>query len=137
MPALTIRMWFVGLLLCMTSTFVFLVFFLMYYCLITLNHCSSLNVFFNFRDPAPTVIPILQVLLLIFYPFGKFLAFILPITVYRIPLPYLPRSIFPLNQPSFKLHRSDSSFNSYSPSPTLVILNSLLTLVHGTSKNTS
>ena len=27
MPAMTVRMWFVGLLLCMTSTFVFLVFF--------------------------------------------------------------------------------------------------------------
>ena len=98
MPAMTIRMWFVGLLLCMISTFVFW-FFLMYFGLITLNHCSSLNVFFNFRDPAPTVVPI--ALLLISYPFGKFLAFTLPIRVYRIPLPYLPRSMFPLNQPLF------------------------------------
>ncbi|KAF8954190.1 OPT oligopeptide transporter [Flammula alnicola] len=79
MPAMTIRMWFVGLLLCMTS--------------------SALNVFFNFRSPAPTIVPL--ALLLISYPFGKFLAFSLPITTYRIPLPYLPRAIFPLHQPSF------------------------------------
>jgi OPT family oligopeptide transporter len=97
MPAMTIRMWFVGLLLCMTSTFVFWSFFDVFWT--HHNYCSSLNVFFNFRDPAPTVVPI--ALLLISYPFGKFLAFTLPIRVYRIPLPCLPRSIFPLNQPSF------------------------------------
>ncbi|KAJ7287057.1 oligopeptide transporter [Mycena rebaudengoi] len=62
MPALTIRMWFVGLFLCTIS--------------------SSVNVFFNFRQPAPSVIPL--ALLLIAYPFGKFLAFVLPITTYRI-----------------------------------------------------
>ncbi|KAJ6521329.1 OPT oligopeptide transporter [Mycena capillaripes] len=61
MPALTIRMWFVGLFLCTIS--------------------SSLNVFFNFRSPAPSVVPL--ALLLIAYPFGKFLAFVLPITTYR------------------------------------------------------
>jgi hypothetical protein len=61
MPALTIRMWFVGLFLCIIS--------------------SSLNVFFNFRSPAPYVVPL--ALLLIAYPFGKFLAYILPITTYR------------------------------------------------------
>ncbi|KAJ7689766.1 oligopeptide transporter [Mycena rosella] len=61
MPALTLRMWFVGLFLCIIS--------------------SSLNVFFNFRSPAPSVVPL--ALLLIAYPFGKFLAFILPITTYR------------------------------------------------------
>ncbi|KDR75502.1 hypothetical protein GALMADRAFT_140147 [Galerina marginata CBS 339.88] len=79
MPAMTIRMWFVGLLLCMTS--------------------SALNVFFNFRNPAPTIVPL--ALLLISYPFGKFLAFTLPITAYRIPLPYLPRSLLPIHQPAF------------------------------------
>ncbi|KAF8161465.1 OPT oligopeptide transporter protein-domain-containing protein [Crassisporium funariophilum] len=79
MPAMTIRMWFVGLILCMTS--------------------SALNVFFNFRSPAPTVVPL--ALLLISYPFGKLLAFSLPITTYRIPLPHLPRLIFPVHQPSF------------------------------------
>ncbi|KAF8648518.1 hypothetical protein AX16_006224 [Volvariella volvacea WC 439] len=73
MPAMTIRMWFVGLLLCIIS--------------------SALNVFFNFRWPAPTVVPL--VLLLISYPFGKFLAFTLPITVYRIPLPHLPARWLP------------------------------------------
>ena len=98
MPAMTIRMWFVGLLLCMTSTFVFWSF-LFLGSIINFNHCSSLNVFFNFRDPAPTVVPI--ALLLISYPLGKFLAFTLPITTFRIPLPHLPRSIFPLNLPSF------------------------------------
>ncbi|KAJ7655686.1 OPT oligopeptide transporter protein-domain-containing protein [Mycena polygramma] len=61
MPALTIRMWFVGFFLCMIS--------------------GSLNVFFNFRSPAPSVIPL--ALLLIAYPVGKFLAFVLPITTYR------------------------------------------------------
>ncbi|KIL55880.1 hypothetical protein M378DRAFT_188634 [Amanita muscaria Koide BX008] len=71
MPAMTIRMWLVGLLLCMAS--------------------SALNVFFNFRSPAPMVVPI--VLLLISYPIGKFLAFTLPITTYRIPLFSLPSSI--------------------------------------------
>jgi len=52
---------------------------------------SGLNVFFNFRSPAPTVVPL--VLLLIAYPFGKFLAFTLPITTYRIPIPTLPAFI--------------------------------------------
>ncbi|KAJ7776309.1 OPT oligopeptide transporter protein-domain-containing protein [Mycena metata] len=61
MPALTFRMWFVGLFLCTVS--------------------SSLNVFFNFRSPAPSVVPV--ALLLIAHPFGKFLAYILPITTYR------------------------------------------------------
>ncbi|KAF8150467.1 OPT oligopeptide transporter protein-domain-containing protein [Mycena galopus ATCC 62051] len=61
MPALTLRMWFVGLFLCTIS--------------------SSLNVFFNFRQPAPAVVPL--ALLLIAYPLGKFLAFVVPITTYR------------------------------------------------------
>jgi OPT family oligopeptide transporter len=42
-----------------------------------------LNVFFNFRQPAPLVIPI--VLLLIAHPLGKFLSYSLPITDYRLP----------------------------------------------------
>jgi OPT family oligopeptide transporter len=44
-----------------------------------------MNVFFNFRQPAPSIVPL--ALLLISYPFGKFMAFTLPITTYRIPLP--------------------------------------------------
>ncbi|KII95597.1 hypothetical protein PLICRDRAFT_98128 [Plicaturopsis crispa FD-325 SS-3] len=63
MPAMTIRMWFIGLLLCMAS--------------------SAMNVFFNFRQPAPSIVPL--ALLLISYPFGKFLAFTLPITTFRLP----------------------------------------------------
>lgn len=101
MPALTIRMWFVGLLICMTSRSVLLWSFFDVSLLI--YHCSALNVFFNFRDPAPTVVPI--ALLLISYPLGKFLAFTLPIATYRIPLPHLPRCIFPLNQPLFTPYR--------------------------------
>nr|GAT56178.1 predicted protein [Mycena chlorophos] len=61
MPALTVRMWFIGLFLCAIA--------------------SALNVFFNFRSPAPAVVPL--ALLLIAYPIGKFLAFTLPITTYR------------------------------------------------------
>ena len=95
MPAMTLRMWFVGLLLCMTSRFVG---FGLFYTKSQLNHCSALNVFFNFRDPAPNIVPL--ALLLIAYPIGKFLAFTLPITSYRIPVPHLPRSMFPLHQPT-------------------------------------
>ncbi|KAF8879185.1 oligopeptide transporter [Mucidula mucida] len=84
MPALTFRMWFVGLFLCLIS--------------------GALNVFFNFRSPAPSVVPL--ALLLVSYPCGKFLAFTLPITVYRIPfleyplflyqnLPLLPQPRYP------------------------------------------
>lgn len=60
---------------------------------------SALNVFFNFRAPAPTIVPLALVLLS--YPCGKFLAFSLPITTYRIPLPNLPRRWFPATQPAF------------------------------------
>ncbi|EGO00748.1 hypothetical protein SERLA73DRAFT_167007 [Serpula lacrymans var. lacrymans S7.3] len=63
MPAMTIRMWIVGLLLSMVG--------------------GALNVFFNFRQPAPSVSP--MALLLLSYPVGKFLAFVLPITTYRLP----------------------------------------------------
>jgi OPT family oligopeptide transporter len=42
-----------------------------------------MNVFFNFRYPAPTIVPL--VLLLVAYPWGKFMAYTLPITVYRLP----------------------------------------------------
>ncbi|KAI0073570.1 OPT superfamily oligopeptide transporter [Panus rudis PR-1116 ss-1] len=63
MPVLTFRMWVIGLFLTLTT--------------------SAANVFFNFRQPAPTIVP--SVLLLIAYPIGKFLAFTLPITTYRIP----------------------------------------------------
>jgi len=42
-----------------------------------------MNVFFNFRQPAPSVPPL--AVLIISYPLGKFLAFVLPITTYRLP----------------------------------------------------
>ncbi|TDL23079.1 OPT oligopeptide transporter [Rickenella mellea] len=65
MPALTLRMWIIGLTLCMAS--------------------SAMNVFFNFRFPAPTVVPL--VLLLVSYPLGKMLAFSMPIRTYRLRIP--------------------------------------------------
>jgi OPT family small oligopeptide transporter len=74
MPALTVRMWIVGLFLCLVS--------------------GSLNVFFNFRQPAPGIVAF--ALLLIAHPFGKFLALVLPITTYRLPLPHLPTSWAPV-----------------------------------------
>jgi OPT family small oligopeptide transporter len=63
MPTLTIRMWLVGLVLSLAG--------------------SGMNMFFNFRQPAPLVIPV--VLLLVAHPLGKFLAYSLPITIYRLP----------------------------------------------------
>ncbi|KAG9312163.1 OPT-domain-containing protein [Chiua virens] len=63
MPVMTLRMWVIGLVLCMIG--------------------GSLNVFFNFRQPAPSVSPL--ALLIMSYPIGKFFAFILPITTYRLP----------------------------------------------------
>ncbi|KAH7883260.1 OPT oligopeptide transporter protein-domain-containing protein [Phlebopus sp. FC_14] len=63
MPVTTLRMWVIGLILCMIG--------------------GSMNVFFNFRQPAPSVSPL--ALLIISYPVGKFFAFVLPITTYRLP----------------------------------------------------
>ncbi|KAF8700923.1 hypothetical protein AX14_000602 [Amanita brunnescens Koide BX004] len=77
MPAMTIRVWFIGLFLCSVG--------------------GSLNVFFYFRDPSPSVVPL--ALLLISYPMGKILALSLPNTSYRILLPYLPTSYLPATLP--------------------------------------
>ncbi|KAI0338370.1 OPT superfamily oligopeptide transporter [Trametopsis cervina] len=63
MPCLTIRMWFVGMLL--------------------LAIVAAANIFFNFRSPAPVIYP--NVITLTAYPLGKFLAYALPITTYRLP----------------------------------------------------
>lgn len=63
MPALTIRMWSIGLVLCLAS--------------------NAANTFFNFRYPAPSIVPL--TLLLISYPIGKLMAYTLPITTYRLP----------------------------------------------------
>ena len=65
MPALTVRMWSIGLVLCMIS--------------------AALNVFFNFRQPAPQIVPLLLVLLA--YPMGKLAALTLPIRLYRVRIP--------------------------------------------------
>ncbi|KZV66463.1 OPT superfamily oligopeptide transporter [Peniophora sp. CONT] len=63
MPALTVRMWIVGL---------------------TLNLIGgALNVFFNFRSPAPSIVPFL--LMMIAHPIGKVLALALPISTYTLP----------------------------------------------------
>lgn len=48
------------------------------------------------------VVPL--VLLLVSYPFGKFLAFTLPITIYRVPLPHLPIWLIP-SHPFFSFLR--------------------------------
>ena len=53
-----------------------------------------MNIFFNIRQPAPSVTPI--VVLLIAHPLGKFAAYILPITVYRLPY-FLGGAQFSLN----------------------------------------
>lgn len=74
MPALTIRMWFIGLVLILFS--------------------GAMNMFFNFRYPAPSIVP--MTLLLISYPIGKFLAYTLPITTYRLPR-FLGSAEFSLN----------------------------------------
>ncbi|KAG7091222.1 hypothetical protein E1B28_010273 [Marasmius oreades] len=96
MPALTLRMWFVGLFLCLIS--------------------GALNVFFNFRNPAPAIVPL--ALLLVSYPLGKFLAFTLPIATYRIPLPHLPS--FLVLRPSTPPSKSSASTSTPSP-PILTI----------------
>lgn len=62
-PVLTLRMWFIGLTLCSLS--------------------AGLNTFFSFRFPAPSIAPL--VLILISHPFGKFAAFILPTSVFHFP----------------------------------------------------
>ncbi|KAG8863761.1 hypothetical protein FRB96_007598 [Tulasnella sp. 330] len=67
MPVTTFRMWFIGIMLCALG--------------------SGLNMFFNFRYPAPYVAPLL--LLLLAHPAGKFLAFVLPIRVWTL-WPWIP-----------------------------------------------
>ncbi|KDQ13233.1 hypothetical protein BOTBODRAFT_66951 [Botryobasidium botryosum FD-172 SS1] len=63
MPVSTFRMWFIGLVLCILA--------------------SGMNMFFTFRYPAPSVVP--MVLLLVAHPIGKFMAFSLPIRTWRLP----------------------------------------------------
>jgi len=63
MPTMTFRMWFLGLTLVFIS--------------------ASLNIFFTFRYSSPWLAP--SLVLLIAYPFGKALAFILPTRTWVFP----------------------------------------------------
>lgn len=56
-----------------------------------------MNVFFNFRQPAPNVVP--TVLLLMSHPFGRLFAYILPIKTYRLPrwAPFIGGATFSFN----------------------------------------
>lgn len=80
MPALTIRMWFCGMLLNIIAI--------------------ALNTFFNFRYPSPFLTPL--VVLLVAYPFGKLLASTMPITTYYLPA-FLGGSAFSLNPGPFNV----------------------------------
>jgi len=88
MPVLTFRMWVVGLVLslagrCVQLSFPSFPLISHFFLFCSIAWLSALNIFFNFRSPAPIVVPI--VLLLVAHPFGKFLYYSLPITVYRLP----------------------------------------------------
>ena len=63
MPTMTFRMWFLGLTLVLVG--------------------SCLNTFFNFRYPAPFLTP--SLVLLIAYPLGKALTYILPSRTWVLP----------------------------------------------------
>lgn len=80
MPALTIRMWFCGMLLCIISI--------------------ALNTFFNFRYPSPYLTPL--VVLLVAYPMGKFLATTMPIRDWYLPA-WLGGGSFSLNPGPFNV----------------------------------
>ncbi|KAG8709518.1 hypothetical protein FRC08_018297 [Ceratobasidium sp. 394] len=80
MPTLTFRVWFVGMALCMVS--------------------AGANTFFNFRYPAPYLMPL--VILLISFPIGKFMAYTLPINDYELPR-WLGGGTFSLNPGPFNI----------------------------------
>jgi len=80
MPTMTFRMWSLGL------------------TLVSIN--TSLNTFFIFRYPAPLLAP--SLVLLIAYPFGKALAFILPTRTWVFPR-ILGGSEFTLNPGPFNI----------------------------------
>lgn len=65
MPVLTVRMWILGISLCVLG--------------------AAANTFFNFRYPSPTITPV--VLLLLAHPAGKFLAYTMPIESFVLRLP--------------------------------------------------
>ncbi|PVG01711.1 putative oligopeptide transporter [Serendipita vermifera] len=80
MPALTIRMWFCGMLLCIIAI--------------------SMNTFFNFRYPSPLLTPL--VVLLVAYPMGRFFAIVMPIQNYYLPA-FLGGGSFSLNPGPFNV----------------------------------
>ena len=80
MPTLTFRMWFLGLTLVLMG--------------------SCLNTFFNFRYPAPFLTS--SVVLLVAYPLGKGLAYVLPIRVWVLPR-ILGGATFTLNPGPFNV----------------------------------
>ena len=81
MPAMTIRMWLIGLTLCLIAAYVIVVCGSHSFRLTTVP--SALNVYYTFRSPAPTVQAL--ALVLIAYPIGKFLALVTPTRTYRLP----------------------------------------------------
>lgn len=83
MPALTFRAWFVGLLLCIIG--------------------AALNMFFTLRYPAPYVSPL--ILLLLAFPIGKTMAYILPIRSWFIPsnIPLIGGQEFSFNPGPFNI----------------------------------
>ncbi|KAG8899425.1 hypothetical protein FRC00_001436 [Tulasnella sp. 408] len=83
MPALTFRAWFVGLLLCIVG--------------------AALNMFFTLRYPAPYVSPL--ILLLLAFPIGKTLAYIMPIRSWLVPsnIPWIGGQEFSFNPGPFNI----------------------------------
>ncbi|EJF56838.1 OPT oligopeptide transporter [Dichomitus squalens] len=77
MPAMTLRMWGIGMVLTLAA--------------------GCANLFFNFRQPAPSIVS--NVLLLLAHPVGKLLALTMPIRTYR-----LPRWLGPLGNYEFSLN---------------------------------
>jgi OPT family oligopeptide transporter len=97
MPALTIRMWIIGLFLSSLGRYVSPLPVsptVSYGLLPRFRNYSAMNIVFNFRQPAPFVFPI--VLLLLAHPLGKYLAYLLPFTIYRLPS-FLGGARFSLN----------------------------------------
>jgi len=97
MPALTFRTWFMGLGFVVVASGKPL-------CVSFVGAHPScfagLNGIFHYRQPAPVVLPL--VLLLLSYPVGRFLAFALPIRVWRLPR-WLGGGSFSLNPGPFNV----------------------------------
>ena len=81
MPAMTLRMWVIGLTLVLAAGYVTVSRWYLADSNVAIDRCS--NLFFNFRQPAPSIVS--NVLLLIAHPLGKLLALTMPIRSYRLP----------------------------------------------------